>query len=255
MKTSFSANPDIKDSSMRSMLLSGPVEPGTRLFVGGLSDLLGKSDSTIITIVQTIPEGGFVCIENLRRSVAEIAFVQSYQEYAERKTNLPSSVYIERPTVETATFAVTMTRELHWTGKFCVGKSSESARGGPITCILRSQIKGCQTLAQSKTKICMGESSYWTSFISLLRKSNQCRQGYYVGQTKCFGAKCSRMMLRCYKTSSQCALDASGATSVRKVRYGDEDFCPFGSILTGVECQRPACVVLTAFCTQLTYIG
>ncbi|GAX26722.1 1-phosphatidylinositol phosphodiesterase [Fistulifera solaris] len=244
---------DAEDNSARSVLLSGPVEAGTRIFVGGLSDLLGKSDSTIITVVEDVLEGGSICIENLRKSTVESQFVQTYQEFAERKTNLPSSVRVERPTDEYKAFAVTLTRELHWTGRFCAGKSSEGARGGPVIGILRSHIKGCQSLAQSKTKICAGESSYWTTFVSLLRKSNQCRKGYYVGQTKCLGLRCSRMMIRCYKTSSLCSLDANGPTSVRKLRYGDEGFCPFGSILTGVECQRPACTVLTAYCTKLTY--
>jgi 1-phosphatidylinositol phosphodiesterase len=251
--TRLSDKADVEDNLARSMLLSGPLEAGTRILVGGMSDLLGKSDSTIITVVKGVLEGGSICIENLRRSINESQFVQTYQEFAERKTNLPSSARVERPTEDTKAFAVTMTRELHWTGRFCAGKSSEGARGGPITGILRSKIKGCQSLAQSKTKVCAGESSYWTSFVSLLRKSNQCRKGHYVGQTKCLGVRCSKMMIRCYKTSSLCSLDASGPTSVRKLRYGDEDFCPFGSVLSGLECQRPACVVLTAYCSKLTY--
>ncbi|GAX26364.1 hypothetical protein FisN_UnNu098 [Fistulifera solaris] len=157
--TRLSDEPDVDDNSARSILLSGPVEAGTRILVGGLSDLLGKSDSTIITVVEDVLEGGSICIENLRKSTIESQFVQTYQEFAERKTNLPSSVRVERPTDETKEFAVTLTRELHWTGRFCAGKSSESARGGLVTGILRSHIKGCQSLAQSKTKICAGESS------------------------------------------------------------------------------------------------
>jgi len=253
-----STDEQVTDNAVRSIRVAGSIRAGTRISVGGSAQASGSRDNTVITFLASLGNTDTICLRNLKETLITDSYVQYYQPYNVLVPNAPTRFVVEQPTDSTAAFAVNITAHLQWTRRHVLQGPSQTPNlsGGPMVGMYRPKTKigGLSFLQASPSPCSSGTgANYWTKpFTSLQRKATQCQPNYMVGQVVCLGLGCSLVSLRCYEMSVPCQLDPAGASSVRELKCGEEDQCPFGSIVTGMRCRGLFCRSLEMYCTKIT---